>query len=400
MNKCYSNSLDKLTDLIKNIKLGSKENLCELQNSEIKPTNSDCVSNNSNLKNCDIFEQKMALALTIDPLKYLGKLPEFSGDYRDLENFINLIDKVHPLLLRYDDISQSIFSDVIKSKLKNKAREIIEINNHITTWPEIKEILTNNFGDRLTMEELFDKLRSVIFKTNAADFYAEIKTVLRRLNVKSKLTLGDDLRLIEQTITNNKNSALTIFKNKLPEPMRSILYCRDPQSLETAMDILHEAGYAYYNANPPKPINSKNKNHNFTNNPNNNNNDKPRINNFNNQSNRNNNNYNKNQNSSNLRNNRNNHTQNQHPNSTARTQNLPYRNNYDNYSQNRPQQVPDNPFRNNPNGNSNNSNQNHQLPPPEPMDINTSETVRPSEIQNYQEQNFHSPASPTNYHIS
>ncbi|KNC21633.1 hypothetical protein FF38_03484 [Lucilia cuprina] len=46
-----------------------------------------------------------------------------------------------------------------------------------------------------------------------------------------------------QVSMNNQRSALHIFKNKIPEPMKTILACRNPTSLEAAMDILYENGY-------------------------------------------------------------------------------------------------------------------------------------------------------------
>lgn len=185
-----------------------------------------------------------SLSISIDPLKYLGNLPEFSGDYRDLQNFINLIDRVHPILRAYDEPSQLLFSDIIKSKLKGKAREVIEINCQAQSWNDIKQILTNNFGERNSLEELFDRLKSVSFKTNSIEFYNEIKIRLRSLNNKTINLLGAGPAASE-CARNNMRTALNIFKEKVPEPMKTILTCRNPDSLETAIDILFQSGYAY-----------------------------------------------------------------------------------------------------------------------------------------------------------
>lgn len=94
----------------------------------------------------------------------------------------------------YDVPSQSYFSDIIfqlflnlynrcmsfrsfdilinkylniKSKLKGKAREVMEIDGHVTTLEGIRNTLVNNFGDRETLKELFDRLRGITFKTNS-----------------------------------------------------------------------------------------------------------------------------------------------------------------------------------------------------------------------------------------
>lgn len=193
-----------------------------------------------------MVEPAQALSIRIDPIKYINGLPEFAGDYRDVQTFINLIDRVHSILQVYDEPSQRLFSDIIKSRLKGKAREVMEINCHATSWADIKNILINNFGERSSIEELFDRLKGVTYKTNSVEFYNEVKQRLRSLNNKTLTTIGPG-EATNIIIKNNMTSALTIFKEKIPEPMRTILVCRNPPSLEEAMDILFQSGYAYTN---------------------------------------------------------------------------------------------------------------------------------------------------------
>lgn len=190
--------------------------------------------------------------LIINPLKYLNSLPDFYGDSKDLQTFTTLIDRIHPHLQTYDELSQQLFSDIIKSKLKGKARQTIEINCHATSWVQIKNVLQNNFGDRRTCDELFDELRATIFRTNTLEFYSEIKDRLHRLNNKMVVILGET-EAARQSTTNNMRTALNVFKNKIPEPMKTILFCRNPEDLEEAMDILFQAGYAHsHNSNNQK----------------------------------------------------------------------------------------------------------------------------------------------------
>ena len=109
----------------------------------------------------------------------------------------------------------------------------------------MKNVLINNFGERHSIEELYDKLRSVVFKTSAVDFYDEIKDKLRNLNNKTAMVLGVNVES-EQIAANNMLTALSIFKEKVPEPLRTILACRNPDTLEEAIEILFKSGYAYY----------------------------------------------------------------------------------------------------------------------------------------------------------
>lgn len=210
----------------------------------------------------------MALQVSLDPVKYLNKLPTFNGDRNDLYNFIGLVDRVFPLLAKYDDMSQRIFFDIIKSRLTGKAREVIEINNSVTKWQETKTLFVQHFGDRLSVDQLFDELRFITFKTNCYDFYNEINAMLRRLNNKTKFENATGTETI-----NNCNTALRIFQSKLPEPMRGLLYCRQPNSLEAAMQILYETGYAFTRVNVGR-ISSYNQNTNNKNNRNNYNNNR------------------------------------------------------------------------------------------------------------------------------
>ncbi|XP_046811286.1 putative uncharacterized protein DDB_G0282499 [Lucilia cuprina] len=67
---------------------------------------------------------------------------------------------------------------------------------------------------------------------------------------------------------NNMKTALNVFKEKIPEPMRTILTCRNPQTLEVAMEILFQASYACVTSTnemfpsygkPPNKIGHKNR---------------------------------------------------------------------------------------------------------------------------------------------
>ncbi|XP_055371860.1 putative uncharacterized protein DDB_G0277255 [Condylostylus longicornis] len=59
----------------------------------------------------------------------------------------------------------------------------------------------------------------------------------------------------EAIIRANIQTGLRIFKEKLPEPMRSVIFSRNPASLEDAIEVLYEGDYADFN-----PYNSNNRN--------------------------------------------------------------------------------------------------------------------------------------------
>ncbi|CAD7079592.1 unnamed protein product [Hermetia illucens] len=76
---------------------------------------------------------------------------------------------------------------------------------------------------------------------------------------------------MSEVVANNKRSALNIFKSRIPEPMKTVLTCRNPLTLEDAMDLLFNSGYAYVDASgqiqnrqsrPKNDIDDTNNNHN------------------------------------------------------------------------------------------------------------------------------------------
>ncbi|CAD7082132.1 unnamed protein product [Hermetia illucens] len=361
-------------------------------------------------------QAEQAPAIQLNPLKYLNNLPEFDGKPADLQTFITLVERVNPMLEAFNEGSQLLFSDIIKSKLKGRAKEIIEINCHATHWRDVKQVLQNNFGDRLSIDELNDNLRGVTFKTNTLEFYNEIKAKLRRLNNKTSVVMGASNETNECT-RNNMRTALNIFKNKIPEPMKTVLFCRNPDSLESAMDILFTAGYTHYSSNDQNnPGNRQKTTHRqkHENNNNNGNNDNRQFNNNNRSNNNNGNNDNRQFNNNNRSNNNNDNNGNRQFNNNNRSyKNSNYNNgnrhfnnghrNQDNRSSNNPNSrhndnsgAYQNGFPNNPNFNSynhppssNNTRYFNRQPTPEPMDINTNETL----------ENFQSQASEEIYHI-
>lgn len=210
-------------------------------------------------------EHAQFIPATLDPLKFLGRLPEFSGDKKDLYTFISLVDRIEPLFVRYDDLSQLLFFDLIKSKCNGKAKEAIEINFYAQTWSEIRTVLINYFGENQSVEQLYDNLRSTIFKTNTIGFYNDINDKLRSLNNKTVSDLGININS-EQIARTNMRTALDVFREKIPEPMKTILACRNPDSLEEAMNILFISGYANYEVSDRKnPFENGNKNKSYIN---------------------------------------------------------------------------------------------------------------------------------------
>lgn len=178
--------------------------------------------------------------IEIDPVKYAQKLPTFGGRTEDLKTFLDIVEVMVPTLQAYDLESQHIVVNIIKTKLTGRAQLILNINSHINTWQQIKAILISNFSDKKTSFQLLDELKLTRFETNVLDFYNTLQKKLQKFNLKSEL----EGRINE--CENNKRIALEVFKNKVVEPVKSVLFSRNPQNMEEALSILVEGNYLSY----------------------------------------------------------------------------------------------------------------------------------------------------------
>ena len=132
-------------------------------------------------------------------------LRPFSGRSEHLESFINAADKFHERYGRTTDNSLNEFVFVsICSKITDEAGNFILCRPDLNTWPEIKTILKNKFGDKVDRHVLQQQF---IFLTkhkneNITDFLERLKVMKMRLNLKinadEKLDTATKLALINQ----------------------------------------------------------------------------------------------------------------------------------------------------------------------------------------------------------
>ncbi|XP_055842476.1 probable serine/threonine-protein kinase DDB_G0293958 [Episyrphus balteatus] len=212
--------------------------------------------------------------LELNPLKYIERLSTFDGKTQDLPIFISNVDDIIPTLLTYNDQGQRMCINLLKSKFIGRARQTIEIHSHLTQWADIKAILIQNFGGFKNSYQLYDDLRAAQFKGDVLKYYNYIQRTLSLLNQKC---LQENNQL---DVPRNNETALKIFKEKLPVHMRTILYSLKPSSMEAALHELSEAGFVTHNSdskpqsknespkndsNFRKNSNNRNNNHNYNN---------------------------------------------------------------------------------------------------------------------------------------
>lgn len=98
-------------------------------------------------------------------------------------------------------------------------------------------MLINNFGEICSADTLLDKIRTERVKTTIEDYYSSISNLLSRINNSYLL---ENAQNDQQVIASNNRIALDAFKNNLPEPAKTIVLSRNPQSLNEAYKIIRE----------------------------------------------------------------------------------------------------------------------------------------------------------------
>ncbi|XP_055839557.1 homeobox protein 4-like [Episyrphus balteatus] len=173
-------------------------------------------------------------------LDLIHKLPEFNGSSNLLNDFLDRVDSLAHVVSTFDNNTQSILLGYIKDRIIGKARIELQKHGRLGDWNQIREILKTNFSEKLSANKLLDQIRTARVEKNIEDFYSKINYLLSRLNNSYVFTENENNEAI---ITSNKRIALEAFKDNLPEPTKSIILSRNPQSLFEAYKIISEINH-------------------------------------------------------------------------------------------------------------------------------------------------------------
>lgn len=174
----------------------------------------------------------------------LSSIPPYDGDENALLGFIQRIDSMQTILLSFPEDLQILLIGNIKDKIIGNARRSLLINGNAETWELIKRVLIDNHGEKNSVDEIIDKIRSCRCESTIENFYNQLNTLLCRLN---NALCFSDKKLTGVNFESNGRIALNSFKHGLPEPVKSIIVSRDPKDLKNAYDIIKSNGYLKYN---------------------------------------------------------------------------------------------------------------------------------------------------------
>lgn len=198
-----------------------------------------CVAFVKRKKNLEMAEEN-TIEKTKLVLDFINKITPFDGKNQNcLPGFIERIDSIMPTINLFDNFNKSLLLGYIVDKITDEAKSTLMRHGNVKTWDEIKKILIKNHGEKLSPDILIDKIRYCRINTTIKDYYETINKYLCRLN--NYYILNNDID--DGKLESNKRIALTTFKNNIPEPARSVIFSRKPESLDEAYEIILEGNY-------------------------------------------------------------------------------------------------------------------------------------------------------------
>lgn len=215
----------------------------------------------------------------------IKNLPEFYGEYNELNNFLRSVDLATGLIANVNVNIRNFWGLSIRNKIKGKANERLKLYGDPTDWDTIKNILKRHFTDSRNNRTLYNELNSLKQDRSIKEFYDNILSIITALNNIASEERNQELRII--IIERNMEEGNSTFINGIREPYQTILKSRNPNSIEEAYNIALELQMEYNKPtngsvysknkvyqksfNSPKPfMNYRNNNANYHNYPNNN----------------------------------------------------------------------------------------------------------------------------------
>lgn len=221
-----SEEVDNLADLFGNIPTNRKIELRSQQQQQQQP------------------QPKMTQPTIRD---YLDTIPPFNGDPILISNFILACENILDTLGRpTDNAFNSFLVAHIRNKLTGRAAQLISVRN-LRSWPELKKAILFTFGDQRDEDALMRDLTLLKQENNETSlrFGERCQDTLSLLLSRVNSTEVNELLRVEK-IRMYRNLAVKTFVKGVKEPYSLIVRCRNPQTLEEAINIITEENNLNY----------------------------------------------------------------------------------------------------------------------------------------------------------
>lgn len=210
------------------------------------------------------------------PMEMVKIIPFFEGDARQLPLFIK---KCEYILQSYrgGDAQNEYLFHVVTSRLGGEAANLVGERDQISTWDELKNVLSQHFGDPRSEECLAMELE--VMKINRDESYLDFCHRIQHLRSVLFSKISENVQDINLKLAKHQiydNTSLNVFLYNLPAYLVRLVRLRNINSLEEALKIvLEEQNFqtVYDSKNTknnfnynPRPQNFQNFNNKFNNN--------------------------------------------------------------------------------------------------------------------------------------
>lgn len=181
--------------------------------------------------------------------KALRLVPEFDGNSNVLTRFINLCEQLVSSFVRVEpgyELSNLALLNGILNKITGPAARTLSSNGITENWLGIKNSLINNFADHRDETSLYNDL-SLISQGSSTpqEFYEQCQNLYSV--IMTYVALHESVNsTIEAKRALYKKLTLQAFLRGLRDPLGSRIRCMRPESIEKALEFVHEEQNTLY----------------------------------------------------------------------------------------------------------------------------------------------------------
>lgn len=180
--------------------------------------------------------------------KAIRLVPDFDGNPNVLTRFIQLGDELAKQFCTPDssELSKCAFINGILNKVVGPAARLINTNGVPSEWDGIRTALINNFADQRDETALYNDLALLTQGQNSPqEYYERCQTLFS--TIMTYISLHETI----PTTVNAKRDlykrlTLQAFLRGLKDPLGSRIRCMRPDSIERALEFVHEESNTMY----------------------------------------------------------------------------------------------------------------------------------------------------------
>lgn len=185
----------------------------------------------------------MSVDLVDQVYKALRLLPEFDGNPNVLTRFVHLSDQLVTQFVRAEpgfELSNLALINGILNKITGHAARTINSNGIPESWQGIRNALINNFSDQRDETALYNDLALLTQKhLTPQEFYEKCQSLFS--TIMTYVSLHESIpTTIEAKRALYKKLTLQAYVRGLKEPLGSRIRCMRPETIEKALEFVHE----------------------------------------------------------------------------------------------------------------------------------------------------------------